>query len=329
MDSRRWIFIFVISSTLSLSCIPPTEPVEYSHADHIYQFIDVQFADEQHGLLVASLSVWRTVDGGRTWDRTGAGGTGYLKGVGYADPNTAIVVGNYWTVDRTTDGAETWSSAIDRDSYYYSAGFNAVSFGDPMNGWIVGSHVFKTVDGGETWERQSGGTLKTYYDVCFTDVNTGTIVSNQSISRTVDGGETWVKQKDNMEENLLGVSFIDANTGIVVGTHGLIMRTDDGGDNWTIQRRSPESRGMFWDVCLTSADTATVVGSVGTILWTTDGGRSWIEKESGTDQRLRAVTFVNSDTGLIVGGNNVILRTENGGQKWTSVKFRTTPRKFS
>jgi hypothetical protein len=35
--------------------------------------------------------------------------------------------------------------------------------------------------------------------------------------------------------NLRGVSLVDANTGTLVGDYGTIVRTTDGGNNWTIQ----------------------------------------------------------------------------------------------
>ena len=113
MNLRKSILLFAIVILCCLSCIP-TEPEDDSGTDPVFDFVDIQFADEQRGLLVAGRGVYRTIDGGRTWERS-RGAPTFLKGAGYADLNTAIVVGNNWTVLRTADGGQTWTSPIDKD----------------------------------------------------------------------------------------------------------------------------------------------------------------------------------------------------------------------
>ena len=318
-ESTAWLS--VITVLVGLSC-QVTEPgiVEF---DPIYQFVDVQFADEQTGILVANTSVYFTGNGGRTW-RYSRGAPTYLHGGGFADTQTALVVGNNTTVLRTADGGLTWSNPFDDMDLGYTPGFKGVSFVDARRGWIVGgSDVYKTIDGGATWTRQ-WITSSHIYAGCFTDSLNGTVVTNNSIVRTVDGGKTWIKQKEKIPEILLGVDFLNRDTGIAVGTEGLILRTDDGGTNWTTQRKSPDGVGQLWDVQFIDVNTCVVVGSGGLILKTTDAGATWTEHESHTDQRLHAVAFVSAEVGMIVGGNSAILRTSNGGATWSLVRFWTS-----
>ena len=67
-----------------------------------------------------------------------------------------------------------------------------------------------------------------------------------------------------------GVSFTDANNGTAVGDSGIILRTTNGGTNWTSQ--SSGTTNHLYGVSFTDANNGTVVGANGTILRTTTGG---------------------------------------------------------
>src|SRR5690606_8268963 len=44
--------------------------------------------------------------------------------------------------------------------------------------------------------------------------------------------------------------------------------------------------------------------------------QSWIEKNSGTNNKLNAVYFIDADTGYAFGDNSTIIKTTNGGDNW-------------
>ncbi len=111
--------------------------------------------------------------------------------------------------------------------------------------------------------------------------------------------------------NLRGASVVNANTSTLVGDYGTIVRTTDGGNNWTIQ--SSGTTQTLWAVSFTDSSNGTAVGEVGTILRTTDGGAHWITQPSGTVLNLRAVSFTDGNSGTAVGEGGVILRTTDGG----------------
>ena len=64
--------------------------------------------------------------------------------------------------------------------------------------------------------------------------------------------------------NLRAASLVNANTGTLVGDYGTIVRTTDGGNNWTIQ--SSGTTQTLWGVSFTDATNGTAVGENGTIL---------------------------------------------------------------
>ena len=114
--------------------------------------------------------------------------------------------------------------------------------------------------------------------------------------------------------NLRGASLVNANTGTLVGDYGTIVRTTDGGNNWTIQ--SSGTTQTLWGVSFTDANNGSAVGENGTILRTTDGGAHWMPQTSGTVLNLRAVSFTDGNSGTAVGEGGVILKTTNGGSTW-------------
>ncbi|MBI5463408.1 MAG: T9SS type A sorting domain-containing protein, partial [Ignavibacteriales bacterium] len=122
--------------------------------------------------------------------------------------------------------------------------------------------------------------------------------------------------------NLYSVVFTNANIGTIVGSDGIILRTTDGGTNWTKQTSGTTNH--LNGVSFTDVNTGTAVGSAGTILRTTDGGASWTSQTSGTTNELRSVSFTDANTGTAVGFGGTILRTTDGGLNWTNQTSKTS-----
>ena len=81
---------------------------------------------------------------------------------------------------------------------------------------------------------------------------------------------------------------IFANKGTAVGDFGKILRTTNGGTNWTQQ--SSGTPYNLYDVCFLDANNGTAVGD-GKILRTTNGGTNWTQQTSGTTYSLYDVSF--------------------------------------
>jgi photosystem II stability/assembly factor-like uncharacterized protein len=111
-----------------------------------------------------------------------------------------------------------------------------------------------------------------------------------------------------------GVSFVDANTGYATGYSGILLKTTNGGLNWT----------YIWlpntmlDIHMIDATTGIVCGSGGNILKTTNGGVNWSPRYSNppVSVDLNAISFLNASTGVIVGNSGTILKTTNAGNTW-------------
>jgi len=130
--------------------------------------------------------------------------------------------------------------------------------------------------------------------------------------------------------SVLDVYFTDINTGWVIEyrsdtSTGSILKTTDGGDNWTSQYSL--SNLEFGKVYFTSSNNGWVVGYIdstdtGYILKTTDGGSAWSVSHTMADvENFLSVFFVDSNTGWVIGratdSSAIVLKTANGGTSWT------------
>ncbi len=132
----------------------------------------------------------------------------------------------------------------------------------------------------------------------------------------LSAGWFWSNPKPQGNQ-LRAVCFVDNNTGYAVGQWGTILKTSDGGANWTLQS-SGTTQGLVSVQFPLNATTGYAVGGKGQILKTTNGGYYWKAQTSGdTTANFLSVHFpVGSDTGFVSGQWGVVFKTTDGGQAW-------------
>src|SRR5262245_6395289 len=216
----------------------------------------------------------------------------HLYGVRAMSPTEAWAVGNFGTIQHTTDGGKTWKEA---ESGTRQPLFG-IDFGDAEHAWVVGKSalVLRTDDGGKTWKSQS------------------TPLSN--------------------EKHLFKVRAIDANTGWAVGDWGTIIATKDGGATWQDRSlgvtpvKTEETLGrttttvtddvILYDISFPDKQHGFIAGEFGTLLVTNDGGATWFRRATPTEKTLFGVHFVTPERGWVVGIDGLVLRTDDGGTHW-------------
>ena len=213
-----------------------------------------------------------------------------------------------------------------------------VFFVSQSEGWVggVGGRLLHTTDGGASWEELDSRTSLGITDFDFVSATEGWAVGWYGlVLHTTDGGQTWRVVKVSDEEPVPGVSpwfthyqgvdFVESQNGWIVGERGVILRTSDGGETWTVQSGYDETKPSYWDVCFVSASCGWVVGYTGTldspgqavVLHTSDGGQNWTTQLSLSGVGLEGVDFVDSQTGWVVGHDGTIYHTADGGQSWS------------
>jgi photosystem II stability/assembly factor-like uncharacterized protein len=95
-----------------------------------------------------------------------------------------------------------------------------------------------------------------------------------------------------------------------------ILKSNDGGDNWTRQASTLDPK--LWAIAAPSTEVAWAVGYDGTVYTTADGGATWTKRRSATVQPLWAVTAASTSAGWAVGSNGAIVKTVDGGVTWSA-----------
>ncbi|MCB1152976.1 hypothetical protein KDL45_04945 [bacterium] len=249
----------------------------------------IDFVDGNTGWIVGrSGLIFRTDDGGKTWTKQISNTDGHLFAVDFLNKEKGIAVGNFGLILRTADGGVTWTESSLEPMI--SASMYDVQIIDENIVYLAGEYP--------TWEAQLEE-----------DVEASTL---SSIFKSPDGGETWERVKIPSENHMFALSFSDEMTGYIAGTKGVLMETKDGGETWTsidteipyhindIFRSDDGSLMMagnagvlarlfdekvtripndafYWltAVAMNNAGRGVAVGNHGLIMITRDGGKTW------------------------------------------------------
>ena len=163
-----------------------------------------------------------------------------------------------------------------------------------------------------------------------------------AIYRTTDGGKTWDKLQSGTQKSIYAISFADEKNGWAVGRRGFVIRTTDGGDTWERQEIPRKPARHIFSVRAIDAQHVWAVGDWGGRYYTSDGGQTWedrsflldeshptfkylTEAELAAYQRgepvyddlsMNDVFFLDPQHGWIVGEYGIIYRTVDGGKTW-------------
>ena len=233
---------------------------------------------------------------------------------------------------------------------------NDVYFADPDLGWIVNGagEIYRTTDGGASWELQFSQGNTHFRSVGFVDsmngwagnVGLGEFGTTDPIvlRQTRDGGQTWQPVTGFQGPNPVGICGMDVvNDSVVVAVGrvrgpAVFVRTTDRGETWTSRDMSSLAAGLI-DVHFFSPDTGFAVGlthsnhdeSSGVILYTEDGGESWQKRftTSRTGEWFWKMSFPTRHVGYAsLQRNNrtpiYFAKTMDGGKTWDDKIFSGT-----
>ncbi|MCK4578629.1 MAG: hypothetical protein KAU50_07550, partial [Candidatus Marinimicrobia bacterium] len=188
--------------------------------------------------------LYATSDWGKSWNKV-MGTVAWIMDIEiYNSWNTAWAVGANWTdggyyIDTDTT-SHIYKSVGDFTEWQFvdfsdSLILNAVHFRDQDHGWIGCSDgvILYTADAGSTWVRQQTVSTSSINDVYMADYYTGFATSSDgAILGSFDQGQTWeiVHQAD---AALDAIAFFSRDIAVVTGESGTVLRSTDGGINWS------------------------------------------------------------------------------------------------
>ena len=155
------------------------------------------------------------------------------------------------------------------------------------------------------------------------------------IIRSTDGGDTWSETSlDKMSpqvSRIYGIYFISPAqgwaTGMLKGGGSVLLKTMDGGNNWTISKLAAKqlpicihfvdaNKGFIGGYTSTTEGDIDIDGGPSDILATTDGGQTW-NSQRHVSSSITQIFFVDQERGWATGYKGVIYSTVDGGKTWT------------
>lgn len=270
--------------------------------------------------------VWKTADGGSTWQNISDGFFGGSIGaieVAQSDPNIIYVGGGEVTVRgnvshgygmwKSFDAGKTWKQIGLKDSRHipririhpsnpnvvFAAALGHLSGPNQERG------VFRSKDGGETWEKvlfvsEEAGAVDVVIDpnnprvlyasmwkVIRTPHSLESGGEGSGVWKSTDGGDTWkeITRNDGLPKGMVGISGItvsplDSNRVwcIIEAADGGLFRSDNAGETWKRVNEERKLRQRAWYYTRVYAGTQNIdeVYVLNVQFWrSTDGGKSF------------------------------------------------------
>lgn len=294
---------------------------------HPYRHDDVFFLDPDHGWVVGGVGVYRTTDGGVSWEMTADPGPDLYRSTGFVSTEKGWIGALFGPIQlyETVNGGFTLTDITERIQPAIGGGIcglwvvnDQVAYG--VGQYLGPAYVIKTTDGGQSWTSTDlTAYVDTLVDVYFFDEDRGLAIggvgtwpnTDPRVIETVDGGSTWTVRhtstsignswgwKFTFPTPLIGFASIEFSAN---PNDGYVLKTTDGGETWTevlvqgggsMQGTGFLTPAIGWT---SGRDTTSV---------TTDGGQTW--QQIDLDPHINRFRFLGDSLGYAVGSQVYIL----------------------
>ncbi|MEO6174339.1 MAG: YCF48-related protein [Flavobacterium circumlabens] len=282
----------------------------------------IHFVDDNIGFATGARGrIIKTTDGGKTWTENSPTYND-INNLQFLTNETGFAQsGNSFF--KTTDSGKSWNSvgSIDYDRYSYIATFKFLNenLGYAVSGGTYGGYVFKTLDGGVTWNALNDGFRiidEGANSLSLFDENTVVIsggYNQPKVLKTTDGGKNWVQLSSS---SFIKIQFLDENIGYAHNYYDKkIYKTIDGGTNWTVVFTAEED---IKSIDFLDKDNGYIAGSNGLILKTKNGGIDW-KKLTIPYEYYTYIKFYSKNVGYLFDEDGKLYKTENGGNSWKNI----------
>ncbi len=291
----------------------------------------IEFIDALTGYLSGGAFIYKTTDGGQSWNRMITGCPYYISLMQFVNDSIGFIAGPGF-LSKTVDAGNTWTSL----NYPLTQWIDGFAFSNDYIGVIIysNSELYRTSDGGNTWSLvytlPYGPTTIEFGSFQFLNdtIVYGTGMKYVAIGspgedftiKSTDGGITWTENHGVYPGSAYQNSFFTSiDTGYVTNIAG-VNRTYDGGVTWNslLNLNGYTTKNIYFP----NPDTCLVATSLnpGSLLLSKDKGSTWEALNDSNLNTNTALWFFNDSTGIILQkglrSNLYFLRTNDKCNSW-------------
>ncbi|RIK38673.1 MAG: hypothetical protein DCC55_20360 [Chloroflexi bacterium] len=291
------------------------------------------FATNRIALAATAAGLFRSIDGGITWQPSNTGlADRSIVAVAFAPQNrpgthsvyAASEGGRLYT---SADGGEEW----DECAAWAGLGQATVLALSPNfaadQTLFVGTAegIFRSQDGGQSWESSIFGLhdLDVLCIACAPDYATSEVLwagtANGGFYRSRNGARSWRDSGLGLPDDAVTALVVSPTYAIdqilYAGTEGSgLYRSTDGGATWAPLFTELAAEGVL---CLAATGTRLLLGTSAGLYHSGDGGHSWLAA-TGVDGVATSLA-VSKDEVVLAGAEEGVYRSEDSGQRWQRV----------
>jgi len=296
----------------------------------------------------------------------------YLQSVQVLDANNIWAVSGGLNVVKTTNGGQSWTAMPINDPTMVDYFIVSLAVIDQNTAWITATkkvsypgkpRIYKTTNGGSTWQHQSTAySAATTYEqrTCanyFFDANNGVNIGEKhfpipgsqgyhsavEILTTIDGGANWTEVPPaNMPAPVLNEAVYQRSFSVIGDTIWLVAhsggkvnvyRSSDKGHSWTrLDPGLPNQTGLVYFAIAFADASNGIVTDRYNIRRTTDGGNTWTTVNTTGTWNAFEIAHVTGTASTYISGAGLFYPdrgsyiSHNHGATWTTLE--TTNRHF-
>jgi photosystem II stability/assembly factor-like uncharacterized protein len=257
-------------------------------------------------------------------------------------------VGTFGVIIVSNDNGSSWTQA----EVPASVTLTGVHFPTPDKGWAVGHDglVLHSSDGGLTWQKQLDGHALNEQILAvaerIVEQYRAELDELQALEEpdeyAIEDAEFMLEEAEFMLEGavddtdagpvrpLLDVWFRDANEGFVVGSYGMLLHTQNGGQDWELVSDRMDNAEAFHLNQIVPAPNGSlyIAGESGYVYRSVDGGQSWESLEPGYEGSFYGLVVVPGEVGgyevLAYGLRGNLFSSVDRGDTWSPADSGTT-----
>ncbi len=280
--------------------------------------------------------VFRSNDGGNTWT---SGNTGIINtwiGAVAIDPAmpTVLFAGTRHGLFKSTDSGKTWAVAS-KDLAGYSIGSVAFDPATSSTMYAVAGipsypdvfyngtgNLYKSIDGGKTWEDMDIVAHVFGFTLVPTKPTTLYVITNYGAAKSTDGGTSWTGVTNGVQGQVRALAADPQTPTTLYAAAEYMYKSTDGGTSWTK---------LGWGNAETiaidpSTPTTIYIGWYGNVYRSLNGGTDWADVTpynnalgSGYEQCPSLAIAPTTPPTLYIGSQFGVYSTTDGAVTWNAV----------